>query len=291
MSSPSSLDEISGQNLRLPLWDKASAEFYFAKSRELLSRPFPVARMPHSSCRNLTNYTNDNYTDFDFESQFQNLSFEDNYYRPHAHYRDRTLIKSESMSRKTYNDSRYVDSNRKFLNRDKVPFNANGSQYFETSYIYYKTDILDDNFRKLENQQIGGKEFFERPRTLSFSETQEPFRKRNGRSIRDRNRRRQSYNPRAYESSSSDSDCISVGSADFDWRRRRRFSRLTSSNSSIRSEMIKRSTNPFLKPSSFNAKSMGRSPPPSNSVLSGLSPTSVSRCQRSSNSTSSDSSL
>lgn len=294
MSSPSSLDEISNQTLRLPLWDKASAEFYFAKSRELLSRPFPTTRVPHSSCRNLVNYNNDNYTHkpFDFESQFQNLSFEDNYYRPHIQYRDRTLIKSESMSRKTYNDPRYrLDSNRKFY-RENIPFNANGSQYFETSYIYYKTDILDDNFQKvhIENQPDKPKDFFERPRTLSFSETQEPFKKRNGRSIKDRNRRRQSYNPRAYESSSSDSDCISVGSADLDWRRRRRFSRLTSSNSSIRSEMIKRSTNPFLKPS-FNVKAMGRSPPPSNSILSGLSPTSVTRCQRSSNSTSSDSSL
>ncbi|KAJ8929303.1 hypothetical protein NQ314_018010 [Rhamnusium bicolor] len=276
MSSPSSLDEMSNQSLRLPLWDKASAEFYFAKSRELLSRPFPSAHVPNSSCRNLTSI-NDNCThkQFDFQNHFQNLSFEDNYYRPHMQYRDRTLIKSESMSRKTYNDPRYrLDSNHKFY-REHVPFNANGSQYFETSYVYYKTDIPDDNFDKikLENQSTGPKDFFERPRTLSFSETQEPFRKRNGRSVKDRNRRRQSYNPRAYESSSSESDCISVGSADLDWRRRRRLSRLTASNSSIRSEMIKRSTNPFLKPS-FNVKMMGRSPPPSNSILSGLSPTS-----------------
>lgn len=136
-------------------------------------------------------------------------------------------------------------------------------------------------------------EVFQRPRTLSFSESQGNG-VRNGRSIRDRNRRRQSYNPKAYESSSSDSDCISVGSVDCEWRRRRRLSRLSASNSSIRSEMCKRtviSTNPFLKPN-FPIKMAGRSPPPSNSVLSGLSPTSAARCQlRSTNSSSSDSSL
>ncbi|KAJ8971631.1 hypothetical protein NQ317_015907 [Molorchus minor] len=276
ISSPSSLDEIPNQGLRLPLWDKASAEFYFAKSRELLSRPFPSTRLPHSSCRNLSSVSNDNYShhQLDFESQFQNLSFEDKYYRPHIMpYRDRTLIKSESMSRKTYADPRYrLESNQK-LYPENYPFNGNGSQFLETSYVYYKTDMLDDNFDKTKNQQVNPRDYYERPRTLSFSEGQEPLKKRNGRSIRDRNRRRQSYNPKVYESSSSDSDCISIGSVDFDWRRRRRLSRLTSSNSSIRSEMIKRSTNPFLNPS-VNLKMMGKSPPPSNSILSGLSPTS-----------------
>lgn len=275
MSSPSSLDELTNQqNLRLPLWDKASAEFYFAKSRELLSRPFPTPHIPHSSCRNLSSSTNDRRR-YAMENQFQNLSFEDAYYRPRTQYLDRTLTKSESMTRKSYADSRYPKNY-----HENIPI-YNGGSLFEASYVYYKTEVdknLDDSY-------------YERPRTLSFSETQEAYRKRNGRSIKDRNRRRQSYNPKAYESSSSESDCISIGSVDLDSRRRRRLSRLTKSNTSIRSESMRRSTNPFLKPGLSNAKMMGRSPPPSNSILSGLSPTSVARLQKSSHSTSSDSSL
>lgn len=192
------------------------------------------------------------------------------------------------MTRKTYADPRYRMEN--FYQQKTVPYDDQ-AQFLETSYIYYKTDVVDNN--DYDNDTMIKPNFFERPRTLSFSEMQEPFRKRNGRSIRDRNRRRQSYNPKAYESSSSDSDCISnvsIGSVDFEWRRRRRLSRLTGSNSSIRSEMIKRSTNPFLKPG-FSVKMIGKSPPPSNSALSGLSPTSVARCKRSSHSTSSDSSI
>lgn len=188
------------------------------------------------------------------------------------------------MTRKTYNDPRYRLDN--FYQHKNVPYDDE-PQYLETSYVYYKTDRLDNGY---DNNVTIKPDFFDRPRTLSFTEMQEPFRKRNGRSIRDRNRRRQSYNPKAYESSSSDSDCFSIGSADFEWRRRRRLSRLTGSNSSIRSEMIKKSTNPFLKPG-FSLKMMGKSPPPSNSALSGLSPTSVARLKRSSNSTSSDSSI
>jgi hypothetical protein len=249
----------------------------------------------------LSSLHDDNFVhqELGFESQFQNLSFEDNYYRPQMQYRDRTLTKSENMTRKTYSsDPRYHHEPSHGFFRENLheplPYNANGSQYFETSYIYYKTDnVFDGSFDKdikYERQTVKQKDFFERPRTLSFSDTQENIPRKNGRSIRDRNRRRQSYNPKAYESSSSDSDCISVGSVDLDWRRRRRLSRLSASNSSIRSEMCKRSTNPFLKPN-FSTKMMGRSPPPSNSILSGLSPTSAARCQRSSNSTSSDSSL
>lgn len=187
------------------------------------------------------------------------------------------------MTRKTYTDPRYRMEN--FYQQKTVPYDDQ-AQFLQTSYIYYKTDLVDNDY---DNTMIKPN-FFERPRTLSFSEMQEPFRRRNGRSIRDRNRRRQCYNPKAYESSSSDSDCVSIGSADFEWRRRRRLSRLTGSNTSIRSEMTKRSTNPFLKPG-FSIKMMGKSPPPSNSALSGLSPTSVARCKRSSNSSSSDSSI
>lgn len=276
MSSPSSLDEIPNHPLRLPLWDKASAEFYFAKSRELLSRPFPSARVPHNSCRNLNTLNNDRYPqEFGFANRYHNMSFEDSYYRPHSQYRDRTLTKSENMARKTYTDHRRrLEANQNF-NQESV----HSPQYYETSYVYYKTENLGDT-----------QDFVPRPRTLSFSDTQEPIKKRNGRSVKDRNRRRQSYNPKAYESSSSESECISVGSVDFDWRRRRRMCRLSGSNTSIRSEIPLRSTNPFLKPT-FNAKMMGRSPPPSNSILSGLSPTSAARCLRSSHSTSSDSSL
>lgn len=115
-----------------------------------------------------------------------------------------------------------------------------------------------------------------------------PLRK-TGRSIRDRNRRRQSYNPRVYDSSSSDSECASYGSADADWRRRRRLSNLSMSNGSIRSEMSGRAI--FLKPETAGNKSLGRSPPPSNTILSGLSPTTVARCLPHSNSSSSDSDL
>ncbi|KAJ8956876.1 hypothetical protein NQ318_014292 [Aromia moschata] len=260
ISSPSSLDETPNHTLRLPLWDKASAEFYFAKSRELLSRPFPSTRVPpHSSCRNLSSLNGGDYArrQLDFNEQFQNLSFEENYYRPHVQYRDRTLIKSESMTRKTYHEPRCRLETNKKLYRENFPYHGNGSQYLETSYVYYKTDTIG-GFDKAGDRAAKSREC-ERPRTSSFSETQEAFRKRNGRSVKDRNRRRQSYNPRAYESSSSESDCVSVGSADFDWRRRRRLSRLSASNGSIRSEMIKRSTNPFLKPS-FNVKMMGEIP-------------------------------
>ncbi|CAH1969065.1 unnamed protein product [Acanthoscelides obtectus] len=289
VSTPSSLDDIPNhQNLRLPLWDKASAEFYFAKSRELLSRPFPAA--PHSSCRNLSSLSNDTFNTrqrYVMENHFHNLSFEDGHYRPssHAQYRDRTLTKSESMSRKTYADPRY-NMGREYYGEIAPP------RFFETSYVYYKTE-LDKNYEPPPPPATEVRLAYDRPRTLSFGEHQDTLKKRNGRSIRDRNRRRQSYNPKAYESSSSDSgaDCISVGSADLDYKRRRRLSRLNASNSSIRSEVVmpRRQTNPFLRP--FNGcKMMGRSPPPSSSILSGLSPTSVAR-RRSSNSTSSDSSL
>lgn len=211
------------------------------------------------------------------------MSFEDYYVPPRIQYRDRTLTKSESMARKTYRDPRCRLEN--FYRQKTVPYDDQ-AQFLETSYIYHKTDV----YNGYDNNAMIKVDFFDRPRTLSFSDMQTPLRKRNGRSIRDRNRRRQSYNPKAYETSSSESDCVSVGSADFEWRRRKRLSRLTGSNTSIRSEMVKRSTNPFLKPG-FSVKMMGKSPPPSNSALSGLSPTSVSRCKRSSNSTSSDSSL
>ncbi|KAK9879560.1 hypothetical protein WA026_006629 [Henosepilachna vigintioctopunctata] len=308
MRSPSSLDDIFPKNLRLPLWDKASAEFYFAKSRELLSRPFPLSsNVPHSSCRNLStvesNYVHDN---LGFEGHFENMSLENDDFsirRPGFSYRDRTLTKSENMVRKTYDPRSRNGRNSDFAEGGiREPSNVNyksPQQFIETSYIYYKTDQLIEDGGHFDLAKCGNKGDFNvevgfRPRTLSYSETTQEggnFPRRNGRTIRDRNKRRQSYNPRAYESSSSESDCISAGSVDFDWRRRRRLSRHSGSNSSVRSEMIKKSTNPFLKPN-FSLKMMGRSPPPSNSILSGLSPTSVSRCQQlSSNSSSSDSSL
>ncbi|CAG9814391.1 unnamed protein product [Phaedon cochleariae] len=228
VSSPSSIDEPSHRShLRLPLWDQASAEFCFAKSRELLTRPFPSNPFAPTSCRNLDSFP-----------------FEENYYHHHQFrpgYRDRTLTKSESMTRKNYSGGH------RFY-----------PQFCETSYVYYKADA----------------EAFDRPRTLSFNEAREPFKRSSRRSIRDRNRRRQSYNPIAYESSSSDSDCVSACSVDLDWSRRRRLSKLAGSTISVRSEMVRKVTNPFLKPG-FNVKVTGKSPPPSNSVLSGLSPTSL----------------
>ncbi|KAL3281586.1 hypothetical protein HHI36_004793 [Cryptolaemus montrouzieri] len=301
INSSSSQDEIFPKHLRLPLWDKASAEFYFAKSRELLSRPFPLSNnVPHSSCKNLSNNENNLVHDnLGFEGHFENLPFDDDTpRRSRFNFLDRSLTKSENMIRKTYYPRIINERNRGFTHNnvhEPINPNSNDSHFIETSYIYYKSNnVITNNFEEIKSAKrhnIHMDEF--RPRTLSYSDTTQDinFPRRNGRSIRDRNRRRQSYNPRAYETSSSDSDCISVGSVDLDWRRRRRLSRNSGSNSSIRSEMIKKSTNPFLKPN-FSIKMMGRSPPPSNNILSGLSPTSVSRCQQpTSNSFSSDSSL
>ncbi|KAF7269413.1 hypothetical protein GWI33_017563 [Rhynchophorus ferrugineus] len=298
MSSHSSLDDPPS-TLRLPLWDKASAEFYFAKSRELLSKPFPsVRRMPHSSCRNLSTRDenaakNGHAMSQSIENRFRNFSFDEDYGRRQDFediQRNRDLTKSEGVTRKNYTgpfrrDCRESQSFRE-SNTYHRPFHVNASQYFETSYVYYKAGNVKDPLVK-NSADIN---FYQRPRILSFSDVHENIPRKNGRSIRERNRRRQSYNPQAYESSSSDSDCISVGSVDFDWRRRKRLSKFSTSSASIRSEMIKKSTNPFLKPQ-FSLKFMGRSPPPSNSVLSGLSPTSVSRCKKLTDSTSSDSSL
>lgn len=138
-----------------------------------------------------------------------------------------------------------------------------------------------------------------RHRALSFSSSRDAngiahAPKRSGRSVRDRNRRRRSYNPNAYaaETSSSESECASIGSVDAsDWRRRsRRLSSLSASNTSIRSDLAKRGRS-YLRPESLSGKMLGRSPPPSSTILSGLSPTSVSRLQRNSASSSSDSSL
>lgn len=293
------------------MWDKASAEFCFAKSRELLTKPFPVPHAPYNSCRDLhtSNGIDDSYAhDLDLENQFHELSISSPYYHHNNRtYRDRTLTKSESMTRKTY-DFKYprCDRNRSFLHEihppPPSPFNINRNgecfTFHPNSYEpHYTPDIAYDNvfiynnpFETNEKEDLSS-----RPRALSFSDSQEAVPKKTGRSIRDRNRRRQSYNPQAYvESSSSDSDCTSIGSVDLDWRRRRRLSRLSASNSSIRSEMImrNRANSHYLKPEfPVGSRVLGRSPPPSNSILSGLSPTSVARCQRQNESSSSDSSL
>lgn len=277
----------------MPLWDKASAEFCFAKSRELLTKPFPKPHPPHNSCRDL--HLDDNYPrQMPLVGQFQNLFLDDPYYQ--INYRDRTLTKSENLARKTYNR---CERNRSFLHDVHPPppspfnnVNRNGDCFtFPTAYeSTYTPELGYDNVFSCRNTKCVPDN---RPRALSFSDTAEGVPKK-GRSIRDRNRRRQSYNPRAYESSSSDSECNSLGSVDLDWRRRKRLSRLSTSNSSIRSEMINRNrVNPhYLKPEFNSGKILGRSPPPSNSILSGLSPTTVSRCQRQNEeSTSSDSSL
>lgn len=272
-------DDYSTGSIRLPLWDKASAEFCFAKSRELLTKPFPKA---HNSCRDLQ-HVEDAYP---LETYLQDLSIRDIYYQNHGY-----MTKSENMARKSYSYSR----NRSFLFDARppppAPFNRNGDCFafnYEPPRVYARTNpFIDEALLEVESN---------RPRALSFSETQEliPVVRKTSvksRSIRDRNRRRQSYNPRAYESSSSESECASLGSADLDWRRKKRLSRLSASNSSIRSEMVGRVSAHYLKPD-FGGKALGRSPPPSNSILSGLSPTTVTRCQRQNEgSSSSDSSL
>lgn len=243
---------------------------------------------------------------YPIENQFNDLSIRDIYYQNQSY-----LTKSENLTRKTYNNSnnRY-DRNRSVLYDVRPPppspFNRNGdcftfSNYDQTSYtqeLGYDNVYSQGNPFINDNDERKGNIENNRPRALSFSETPEivPIKKPSGKSksIRDRNRRRQSYNPRAYESSSSDSDCTSLGSVDLDWRRRKRLGRLSTSNSSIRSELIGRCRlNPhYLKPDYNGCKALGRSPPPSNSILSGLSPTTVSRCQRQNDeSTSSDSSL
>lgn len=298
MSSRSSLDDPPS-TLRLPLWDKATAEFYFARSRELLTRPFPsVRRIPHNSCRNLSSPRTESFEGAYFsgtptiESRLQNLSFDDHYNRNQVLSGSRDLTKSEGVTRKSYcnsgpfrRDTRESQSFRESHSARK-PFNPNSSQYFESSYVFYKRGSMDDP----RMPTIEDNHFRNRPRILSFSSVRENIPKKSSRSIKERNRRRQSYNPQAFESSSSETDCVSLGSVDFNWSRRKRLSKFSTSNSSVRSEMIKKSTNPFLKPQS-SLKLLGRSPPPSSSILSGLSPTSVSRCKKLANSSSSDSSL
>lgn len=172
----------------------------------------------------------------------------------------------------------------------------NGGSYPQDINTYHLTNSIPED--SVSNST--------RPRALSFSDTRVEVPKKSGKSIRDRNLRRQSYNPQTYESSSSDSECTSLGSAvhsDLELRRRRRTSsaasRLSTSNSSIRSELISQGgrircgrirSNQYLKPDITSAVKMGKSPPPSQSVLSGLSPTTVARWQHDSD-TSSDSSL
>lgn len=207
------------------------------------------------------------------------------------------------MSRKTYSDvqRQKLERNRSFVRH------APADSYFETPFPLHESSYANESYpmapyadaalfaNELYNDDSHAWEDVYRHRALSFTNAQEPVggMRRSGRSIRDRNRRRQSYNPKAYaagESSSSESECASLGSADAEWRRRRRLSSLSASNTSIRSDMGKRGRS-YLKPEPINAKMLGRSPPPSSTILSGLSPTSVTRCQRGDESSSSDSSL
>lgn len=201
------------------------------------------------------------------------------------------LSKSESMSRKTYSDvqRQKLERNRSFVRHPPAEYDS--KSYFEPPFPLYETSYAVPAYadallygNDLYTQDARVFEDAYRHRALSFTNAQEPVggARRSGRSIRDRNRRRQSYNPTAYaaaESSSSESECASLGSVDAEWRRRRRLSSLSVSNTSIRSDMGKRGRN-YLKPEAISGKMLGRSPPPSNTVLSGLSPTSVTRCQR-----------
>lgn len=287
--SLSSLDNISNNSLRLPLWDKASAEFCFAKSRELLTKPFPShCRVPYNSCCDL----NEPPATKGFVHDFQSMSIQngvDHMYRP-PQYRDRTLTKSESLVRKSYahpKRSGYPGCDAEYSNRFRAPNVYNDGTFYNNFgdiFVYENHSYIDEagiyinNYDDLEMQ----------------SNSQENLQRRAVKTARERNLRRQSYNPQAYaEGSSSDSDCMSLGSVDLDWRRRRRLSRHSNSNSSIRSEMAARvrMSGQFLRPDIFvgGAVTKGRSPPPSNSMLSGLSPTTAARKRRSDSS--SDSSL
>lgn len=310
--SLNSLDSFANNSLRLPLWDKASAEFYFAKSRELLTKPFPSPRVPYNSCRDLNDSSSNiprNYANL--ETHMQDLSLGVPFYGP-SEYRDRTLTKSESLSRKTYSSElkRRLGHNRAFfsdpltpahipyqITRNNVYYNerqpsmyhANGYDAVFTPEINYDDVFVYDNHSYVDETRGFLDNLADttdiRPRTLSFSDSQENLPKKCGKTIRERNLRRQSYNPQAYaESSSSDSDCMSLGSVDLDWRRRRRLRRLSTSNSSIRSELgaHARLGIQFLKPEGLAANvTKGRSPPPSNSMLSGLSPTTAARKRQS----------
>ncbi|XP_022905182.1 activated Cdc42 kinase-like isoform X3 [Onthophagus taurus] len=283
--SLTSLDEYS---IRLPLWDKASAEFCFARSRELLTKPFPSPKQPPQNFKLRDEYA---HRQRSFEKKFQDMSLLNGPH--HYYYRDRNITKSENMVRKTYNSDRFDSFLHDVRPPPPSPFNVRNGEIcddrqttfhdYEKSYTpveAYDNVFVYDNHTYV-NEPVDS---INRPRALSFSDSQETVpKKSSGRSIRDRNRRRQSYNPRAYcDSSSSDSaDCASLGSVDHDWRRKRRLNRLSTSNSSIRSEMVTVSNRArvsrFLKPDCCSAKILGKSPPPSNSILSGLSPTSVSR--------------
>lgn len=310
--SLNSLDNFSKNRIRLPLWDKASAEFCFAKSRELLTKPFPSPRVPYNSCRDLNDSSNNIHNNYShIENHMQDLSLGQTLYTP-LDYRDRTLTKSESMSRKTYTSElkRRLSHNRAFyrdplspprisypMTHNRLYFNdrqthlyqTNGYREVFTPEINYDDVFVYDNHSYVEEPrgilENSADLTNNRPRTLSFN-SQENLPKKCGKTVRERNLRRQSYNPQAYaDTSSSDSDCMSLGSVDLDWRRRRRLRRMSTSNSSIRSELgiHGRVGVQFLKPEMLaaNIGKGGRSPPPSNSMLSGLSPTTAARKRQS----------
>lgn len=194
---------------------------------------------------------------------------------------DRCISRSECMSRKTY--SSFHRTRPVLSPLDMKP----RVDYFEPPFPVYEPESSYENTYDYEHEEIN-----RRQRTLSFSDTNRvPQLRKSSKSVRERNRRRQSYNTRVYDSSSSDTECGSIGSADVDWRRRRRLSSLSVSNSSIRSEMIRRPN--YLKPESAGSIKglLGRSPPPSSTILSGLSPTTAARYPAHSDSSSSSSDL
>lgn len=387
------MEDANNATIRLPLWDRASAEFCFAKSRELLTKPFPSecpntrlhlhrgGSAPHNSCRDIPTADTQLPTNKHIKQTLENankltrLTLDDSHrYHCTSQYRDRTLTKSDSMSRKNYThtincgnnvrkhfpDVITCERNRSFLHdtgkylcspvtsppywaahqiysdnfndrcfKTHYSYTPDGRNYpehegfdfdsafvpigFEFAHEHYPCENggsfpQDINSYRLTNSiPENSVSSLSRPRALSFSDTRVEVPKKTGKSIRDRNLRRQSYNPRVYESSSSESECTSLSSAvhsDMELRRRRRtsssaVSRLSTSNSSIRSELTTQANrmrhsrarhNQYLKPDISGVAKMGKSPPPSQSVLSGLSPTTVSRWQHDSD-TSSDSSL
>lgn len=274
------------------------------------------------------------------EKKLLNLTMsESNKYNYSPQYLDRNMTKSDSMSRKIYtfsdkikhhgylhNSGNYMRSpvtNPPFwkdqftsdtYNLNNVRPHSQMSQKNmqleqrlpETAYVYDNncSDSQDANgFPANPPVPVTDSS---RPRALSFTGNRVEAPRKLGKSIRDRNLRRQSYNPRVVESSSSESECTSLSSAvhsDLELRRRRytsnsTVSRLSTSNSSIRSDLLAQTkmrcsrskSSQFLKPDMSGSIKMSKSPPPSQNALSGLSPTTAARWQHDSD-TSSDSSL
>lgn len=234
----------------------------------MLTKPFPVPKPPHNSLRDIN---------FKQEHHFREPPL--GYMYPQQ-CPEKSVPRSECMSRKTYSNFHKITC------PVTSPFDMKKRvNYFEPPFPVYDPDSSYENTYSYEHEYRN-----HRQRALSFSDTPHvPQLRKTSKSVRDRNRRRQSYNPRVYDSSSSDTECGSFDSVD--WRRRRRLSSLSMSNNSIRSEINRRPN--YLHPEFAGSVKglLGRSPPPSSTILSGLSPTTAARYPTHSDSSSSSSDL